>query len=165
MKVLVAYMSQTGNTKKVAEAIYQEIGGDKEIKRLDEVKSLAGYDLAFLGFPVHAAGPDKKAKNFLESQTKGCKVALFVTHGTPEGHEELLPCLAKFRETVAGATLLGMFDCRGQMAKAIHLMMRLSSDPEWRRRGKDNSDQGLPDAPRIELARAFAREIMQQAAS
>ena len=32
MKVLVAYMSQTGNTKKVAEAIYEEITVDKGIK-------------------------------------------------------------------------------------------------------------------------------------
>ncbi len=29
MKVLVAYMSKTGNTKKVAEAIYGEITGEK----------------------------------------------------------------------------------------------------------------------------------------
>ena len=32
MSVLVAYFSQTGNTKKVAEAIYGEIAGSKEIK-------------------------------------------------------------------------------------------------------------------------------------
>ncbi len=32
MKVIVTYMSQTGNTKKVAEAIFQEIKGKKEIK-------------------------------------------------------------------------------------------------------------------------------------
>ena len=32
MRILVAYMSQTGNTKKVAEAIYEEISVDKGIK-------------------------------------------------------------------------------------------------------------------------------------
>ena len=35
MKVLVAYMSQTGNTKKVAEAIYSVIPQPKEIKRVE----------------------------------------------------------------------------------------------------------------------------------
>jgi flavodoxin len=70
MKVLVAYMSKTGNTRKVAEAIYEEIERDKEIKRVKEVKDLEGYDLAFLGFPVYNHGPDKKARRFLERQTK-----------------------------------------------------------------------------------------------
>ena len=31
MKVIVTYLSQTGNTKKVAEAIFQEIKVKKEI--------------------------------------------------------------------------------------------------------------------------------------
>ena len=53
-KVLVAYMSKTGNTKKVAEVIYDEIQGEKEIKTIEEVESLNSYDLAFLGFPIHA---------------------------------------------------------------------------------------------------------------
>ncbi len=35
MKVIVTYMSRTGNTKKVAEAIFQEIKGKKEIKPMD----------------------------------------------------------------------------------------------------------------------------------
>jgi len=30
MKVIVAYMSQTGNTRKVAEAIFEEIQSEKE---------------------------------------------------------------------------------------------------------------------------------------
>ena len=48
MKVLVAYKSVTGNTKKVAEAIFNEIEGEKEIKNLKEIKGIEGYDLAFL---------------------------------------------------------------------------------------------------------------------
>jgi flavodoxin len=60
MKVLVAYMSRTGNTKKVAEAIYDAISQPKEIKRVEDVTSLEGYDLSFLGFPIHGFGPDKK---------------------------------------------------------------------------------------------------------
>ena len=32
MKILVAYMSVTGNTKKVAESIYDAITEEKEIK-------------------------------------------------------------------------------------------------------------------------------------
>jgi len=32
MKTLVTYMTQTGNTKRIAEAIYGEITGEKDIK-------------------------------------------------------------------------------------------------------------------------------------
>ena len=53
MKVLVAYMSKTGNTRKVAEAIYDEITDDKEIKTIDQVDTIVPYDVAFLGFPIH----------------------------------------------------------------------------------------------------------------
>ena len=59
-------MSQTGNTKKVAEAIYDAISQPKEIKRVEDVTSLEGYDLTFLGFPMHALGPDKPVKNILD---------------------------------------------------------------------------------------------------
>ena len=45
MKVLVAYKSQTGNTRKIAEAIFGEIQEEKEIKRIADVDSLEGYDL------------------------------------------------------------------------------------------------------------------------
>ena len=56
MKVLVSYMSKTGNTKKVAEAIFEEISDEKEIIPIDEVDSIEGFDIAFLGFPIHQMG-------------------------------------------------------------------------------------------------------------
>ena len=65
MKTLVAYVTQSGNTRKVAEAIYGEIPGEKELKELSEVESLEGYDLAFVGFPIIAFGPEKSAREFL----------------------------------------------------------------------------------------------------
>lgn len=160
MKVLVAYMSQTGNTKRVAEAIYQEIKCEKEIKQIKEVKTLAGYDLAFLGFPVHAHGPDRQARSFLEKQTAGQRIALFITHGAPDGVEVVPGYLAKFRDAAARATLIGMFDCQGQIAKLPKLIMYISPDPRDRKGAKDDGDRGQPDATRLERARAFAREIM-----
>ena len=165
MKVLVAYMSKTGNTKKVAEAIYDEIAGDKELKRVENVKDLGGYDLAFLGFPIHAYGPDKKASKFLERQTKGKRIALFITHASPEDNEELPEYLAKFEDAVAGASLVGMFDCQGELAKGIKLVMAIQPDPKVRHWAKTDDSQGQPDATRIERARVFAREIMEKSSS
>jgi flavodoxin len=158
-------MSKTGNTKKVAEAIYGEIACDKELKRVESVKDLEGYDLAFLGFPIHIYGPDKKAKRFLESQTEGKRIALFITHASPEDHEELPGYLAKFKDAVAGATLVGMFDCQGELAKGIKLLMSVQPDPKQRLWAKTDDSQGQPDATRIERARVFARKTMETISS
>jgi len=50
MKTLVTYFSQTGNTKKVADAIYEAIEGEKEIKPVNEVESLEDYGIICLEF-------------------------------------------------------------------------------------------------------------------
>nr|MQY61352.1 flavodoxin [bacterium] len=44
-KILVTYLSQTGNTKKIAEAIFEDLEGDKTIKPMDEVQKIEGYSL------------------------------------------------------------------------------------------------------------------------
>jgi flavodoxin len=91
MKVIVAYFSWSGNTRKIAEAIFQEIQEEKEIKELNEIDGLEGYDFAFVGFPIHGFGAPEEAQSFLEKHCRGKKIALFVTHGAPEHSEDLPP--------------------------------------------------------------------------
>ncbi len=130
MKIIVAYMSQTGNTKKVAEAIFEEIQAEKDIKELKDVDSLEGYDFTFVGFPMHYGGPAKPAKNFLEKHVQGKKIALFVTHATREDSKGLQKWLAKCKKAATGADLVGFFNCQGKL-----------------------------DATRLNRARGFAKEI------
>ncbi len=161
MKVLVGYMSQTGNTKKVAEAIFSQIQADKEIKSLDEIQSLEGYDLAFIGFPIQAFAPINDAKVFLEQHSAGRKLALFVTHATPEDYEELPGWLDKCKEAAAAGNLVGFFDCQGELAEAIAEMLKQSDDPKMVWFGNLRpSTIGQPDEARLERARAFARDMM-----
>ena len=162
MRVLVGYVSKTGNTKKVAEAIFGEIEGEKEIKKLDQIKNMKGYDLAFLGFPVRAFGPDKKAKKFLQTQCRGKKIALFITHASPEDHHDLPGWLAKFKDAAMGATIVDMFNCQGQLSKTIKLVMSIFPDSRLRSWAKTDSSKGQPDAARLEKARVFAREVIKK---
>ena len=163
MKVLVAYMSKTGNTKKVAEAIYHEISQDKELKRIEEVTDIGPYDLCFLGFPMRQLGPDKKTKELLQRYcTNGRKVALFVTHAAPEDYEELPQWLERFRQASSGADLVGLFDCQGQMAAGVKFVLRISTNKKYRMWAKMDSSRGQPDAARLEKARAFSRRTMLQ---
>ena len=161
MKVLVGYMSQTGNTKKVAEAIFSQIQADKEIKSLDEIQSLGGYDLAFIGFPLQGFAPANDAKVFLEQHCAGKKLALFVTHAVPEGYEELPGWLDKCRDAAAAGNVVGCFDCQGELAEPIAEMLKQSGDPKMVGFGELRlSTMGQPDEARLERARAFAREVM-----
>ena len=162
MKTMVTYMSQTGNTKKVAEAIFQEIKGKKEIKPMSEVNSLDGYDLAFIGLPIQAGQPAAEAKAFLEQHSKGKNIALFITHATPEGKPEVKECLGNCRAAAAGAKILGVFDCQGELSQAVADFMLNSGDPGMVADAKKRSTTiGQPDATRLKRARNFARDIMK----
>ena len=162
MKVLVAYMSQTGNTKKVAQAIFEEIDEQKEIKRIEEVDTTEGYDVAFLGFPVHGERLDKKTAQLVQKHcVQGRSVALFVTHGSREGSiPELQQWLARLKEAASAADIVDMFDCQGQLAKAIKFIMSISPNAKYRMWAKMDNSQGQPDETRIERARVFSRNVM-----
>lgn len=163
MKTLVAYFSQTGKTRMVAEAIYESIEGEKELKELGEVESLEDYDLSFIGFPIIAFGPAKEGREFLERKAAGKKVALFVTHAAPEGQEGIDAWLDKCRAAAASADLVGFFDCQGELSEAIAAALLKSDDPMLRSFGERRPETiGQPDETRLQRARVFAREVMDR---
>jgi flavodoxin len=163
MKVLVAYKSKTGNTRKVAEAIYGEINYEKEIKTIDQVDTIEGYDVTFLGFPIEKEGPSKQATQFLEKHCgNGGKIVLFITHAAQEDSPELQPMLDKFTQAASGAKILDMFDCQGQLAKSVKMIMSVMPNAKYRRWAKLDNSQGQPDQTRIERARTFSRDVMRR---
>jgi flavodoxin len=161
MKFLVAYISKTGNTKKVADAIYDVIPQPKEIKRIEDVTSLEGYDLSFLGFPIHAFGPDKQAKTYLETHVKDRTIALFITHMAPEHAPELKGWIQKFRDAAVGANIIGVFDCQGELRDGF-MKMAVRFHPDSHVRSSVGLSKGQPDATRLERARTFASEMMNK---
>ena len=162
MKVIVAYMSQTGNTRKVAEAIFEEIQADKEIKALEELDNLQGYDLSFIGFPIQIYGPAQPAKVFLEKHAAGKDIVLFITHASPEDDKLLLQWSDACRAAVVGGNVVGLFHCRGELSEKVADMMKSSGDPDLIAWAEERPETlGQPDATGLERARAFAREIMK----
>jgi flavodoxin len=161
MRALVAYTSKTGNTKKVAEAIYEALDCEKEIMPIDQAVDIGGYDLSFLGFPVQRFGPDPKAVTILRKHCQsGRDVALFVTHAAPEDEGQLPGWLEGFRNAAAGANIVGMFNCQGQLAKGIKFIMSILPNRELRAMAKRDNSQGQPNAARLDRARAFARDVL-----
>jgi len=160
MKTLVAYFTQTGQTKKVADAIYESIEGDKELKELSEVDSLEGYDVSFIGFPVHAFGPSKEGKEFLEEKAAGKKVALFITHAAHEDQEGIDEWLDRCKAAAADAELVGFFHCMGELSEQIADFLMKNDDPTMRSFGERRPETvGQPDESRLQRARDFAKEV------
>lgn len=163
MKFLVTYISQTGNTKKIAEAIYETIPEEKELKPLGEVESLDDYDFVFIGFPVQQFGPIQKASKFLKTKASGRKIAIFVTHATPPGIPILEGILAKCKKAATGSELVGFFDCQGELSENVAQMLMRIDNPQMQEFGKmRHLTVGHPDASEVESARVFARDIMDK---
>lgn len=159
MKTIVTYFSRSGNTKKVAEAIFDGVATQKDLKEIGEVSSLDGYDLAFVGFPINAFGPAKEAKDFLTGYCQGKRIALFVTHATPEDAPEWVPFKAACLEAASGANVVGFFDCQGQLASNVKELMLKSDRADLRNWAQMDNSQGQPDARRLERARAFGKDL------
>jgi hypothetical protein len=156
-------MSKTGNTRKVAEAIFGEIRDEKRIKSIDEVDSIEGFDVTFLGFPTRQMGPDKRTGKIIEKHcVNGRNVVLFVTHAAPEDSPDLPPMLDKFRQAARDANIVDMFDCQGELDKITKRIMSIFPDARLRRRAKEDNSQGQPDNTRLDRARAFSRNVMDR---
>jgi len=163
MKTLVTYVSNTGNTKKVADAIFEVLPAEKESKEIGEVADLEGYDLTFIGFPIIAFGPNPAAREFIEKNAGGKKVALFITHAAPEDHEDVQGWLSACRELVAEDDLVGMFDCQGQLDPNVAEMLVKSDREDLRSFGEQGpSTLGQPDESRLQRAREFARKVLEE---
>ncbi|MBE0557190.1 MAG: flavodoxin, partial [Proteobacteria bacterium] len=85
MKALVTYYSQTGNTEKIARAIFEAIHFEKELLPIGDVKDLRGYDIIFAGFPVQAHSVPAAFHPFFKKLPAGQPIALFCTHGSLRG--------------------------------------------------------------------------------
>lgn len=158
-KILVTYISWTGNTKKIAEAIFEALEGDKSIKTTDEVQTLDGYDLIFIGFPVHSHSVPFKTEELIKRIPKGKKIALFSTHGSLTGSRLSREALEHASILVSGSKLMGTFTCRGKVSiQAMEVLRKSPEHKAWVDMAA--SAQTHPDESDLEDARSFAKWIL-----
>ena len=128
--------SRGGNTKKVADAIAEELGiavGDVKAPVPENAKIL------FLGSGTYGGKPGEAMTKFIESADfTGRKVAIFGTSSSPAGSEKMIAVLADAL-MMKGATILGNFHCRGKF-----LLM----------------NRGHPNKEDLDNAKKFAREML-----
>ena len=99
MKACVLYFSATGNTKKFANAISNELS--LPIFNVEKIESqeIVNYDLIIIGTPVHGLAPAKIISSFVEKLPKveNKKAIIFSTYTIRKGsaNEKLQKLLAK----------------------------------------------------------------------
>ena len=137
MKVAVVYYSKSGNTKKVAEAMANELGtGAESIK--DEPE-LEGVDLLFVGSGCYNKKLTGNMVEFLEN-LKGIKrAAVFGTYlGQTSAIESMKGILEK-----KGIKVIDEWGCSGAF---IYLM-----------------NKGRPNEKDLDRARQFANSVLEKA--
>jgi flavodoxin len=157
--ILVAYYSLTGNTRMIAEAIYEALPQSKTIKPISEVRSVAKYDLLFIGFPVQSHSVPYKAERFLESLPPGKKTALFSTHGAVPGSILSREAIEHAAVVASHAKLISTFSCQGKVSpQALEILSRSPEHEAWVEMGASASSH--PNENDLAEAKAFARRVL-----
>lgn len=114
MNALVVYFSRGGNTRKVAEAIANELGCDA-IDITKERPNLSIIDLLVIGSGTYGAKPGKEFTSFLEElpSATGRSAALFATCSS--GVVLWFDSIKSLLES-KGYQICGSFQCFGQIA-------------------------------------------------
>ena len=152
MKSIVIYFSQTGSTKKVAEAIYSGIKsatGQCEITALrdTDARRLVEFDLIGLGCPVFEFKTPANFKAFIESMPnlEGKHCFLFATHGLDRGmiFRDMGEVLLQ-KELI----VIGYHSCYGEV--------RMPSIP------RPYFTDGHPDSSDLKEAADFGKEMVER---
>jgi flavodoxin len=144
---------------------------EAELKAIEEVKpdALGGYDLVFVGSPIHGSGLAFPVKEFLEAVPEGAalKLAGFVTHASfayeKQGFEAGMQSFDEISKQ-KNIEFLGCFDCQGRLSPQLQPMVKEArgmSDEEWAERMATLDEH--PSAEDEQNAKAFARETASKA--
>lgn len=135
MNIEVRYLSKSGNTKKLADAIAGELG--ISAKPITQVVP-ANTDILFLGGAVYWGGVDGELKRFIT--TLGGKVKKVAVFSTAAVVPSAYPQMKKLIKAQRLNVLEREFHCRGEFMK-IH--------------------GGHPNAEDLQLAKQFAQETIK----
>ena len=117
MSSLVVFSTSTGNTKKIADAIFSALKDThKKIVDVNEINTvnINEFDKIIIGGWIDKGEIDEKAKEFM-TQLKNKKAGLFVTMGGNPQTERAENCLQKIKESLEENRNIveKMFICQG----------------------------------------------------
>ncbi len=128
MKSLVVYSSQTGNTKKLAQAVYDALEGEKELFSLEDAPDPNAYDFIAAGFWLMAGKPDPKSSEYL-AQIKDRSLFLFATHGAAKGSDHAENAMNHAKAIADQVKIVGTFSCQGEVNPKILAKVKAKPQP------------------------------------
>ena len=163
MKTLVTYYSESGNTEKLAQAIYEGLEAtENEIAQISEEKNFEDYDVIFVGFPVHGSSVPPKAEKCLKRIPEGKMLAFFCTHGSFRGGPLSISAFHYAITLAPKANIIGTFGCRGEVKAS--LLEALVNKPEYKFWALEaQSAAGHPDDADLEDGKQFAKLMLVKA--
>jgi flavodoxin I len=179
LKVLIAYYSETGNTEKVARAIF-EVASKKheaQLKKINDISvdALSNYDLVFLGSACHSSDLAASVKKVLDTvpNSPKFKLAGFFTHSTwtPRQTERARPlfdrwagrCKASFEEVSKEKRIdfKGCYNCQGIPSPPIEEFIHktiITSDKDWKEYIEEAKKH--PSSEDLRKAKEFAQKVL-----
>ncbi len=147
MKALVVYSSKTGNTKKLAEALYGALQYEKDLISLSDNPNPAAYDFVAAGFWLQGGEPDPATQEFLPKIGEK-EVILFATHAAAKNSDHVKNAMNKAKELAAPARICATFSCLGQVdEKTMEAAAKKDPQPPWL--ADAPAAKGHPDAEDI----------------
>lgn len=131
MKALVVYSSKTGNTKKLAEALYSAVQFEKKIVSIADNPDPTEYDFVAVGFWLQEGQPDSATVDFLPKIGRK-EVFLFTTHCAANNSDHAKNALKKAKELAAPARICAVFSCLGEASeKILEQASKENPQPSW----------------------------------
>ena len=127
MKSLVVYSSQTGNTRKLAEAVFEILTGDKALYPVDEAPDPSGSGFIAVGFWLMGGKPDPKSSEYLGKIGKK-PLFLFATHGAGAGSDHAIHGMELAKSLAPESDIRGTYSCQGEVNPNI--LEKASKKPE-----------------------------------
>jgi len=166
IKMLIVYSSRTGNTKMVADAIREELGGDAGFYPMKEAPSPDAYDLLIIGFWVNRGTADPSTLKYIEN-IRNKRIVLFATLGAYPDSDHAGKSMESVVEVLEGENeILGTFMCQGKIDPRLlekyktSQVMNKNHPMTSERRARHAEAAKHPDEKDLKEVRTFISDIM-----
>ena len=160
MKSLIVFSSKSGNTRKLAQAVYAALSSEKAIYPVEEAPEPYGSDLVAVGFWLQAGQPDPETQAYLKKIGQQ-KVFLFATHGAAVDSGHARQAMAAARELLPEADIIGEFNCQGEVnPRVLEKVAAKQPPPVWL--ADAPQAEGHPDRNDLERLRTVLEECLKR---
>lgn len=166
MKILIAFSSKTGNTRKIAESIHTALP-QAALYDIDNAPDPKAFDLLYIGFWVDKGTADEKAQSYMQ-KIGNQNIALFATLGAYPDSIHATESLDNAESLVPDCQIINRFICQGSIdPKLIEWMNKLPPEhphsPNEERVKRWQSASTHPDVEDCRAAADWATLAYEQA--